>query len=351
MQEKPATKQAIRYPVLVTPTLEKSIIKKMAEDQATETKLADLAAISVQSRLLPFWRAVPRAWFVQFEAVVDPLKTSDDQKYRYVLQKLEPADLQHVTDLLYNPPETGKYEAIKARLLTVYEQSEVQNFQKLISGLELGDQKPSVLLRKMRELNNGLITEEGLKIEWLNHLSPQSRCVLSINNESSLDTLAAMADKMTEYVGSTSTTPTPAAPSTSSHESTNSEILAKLEKLTLEIAELRERGRPPNRRYQRFRYARYRSRSRPRKILPITLLAENQAFGKLTSTPTVADVGVPSSNNRLCVHDRDSNERFLVDTGADISVWAATPKMKRNTTITTYDVTIQDDAMHVFVNN
>ncbi|XP_045778134.1 uncharacterized protein LOC123876050 [Maniola jurtina] len=240
----------------------------MTENQATEEKLADLAAISVQSRLLPFWRAVPRAWFVQFEAVVDPLKTSDDQKYRYVLQKLEPIDLQHVTDILYDPPETGKYEAIKSRLLTVYEKSEVQNFQKLISGLELGDQKPSVLLRKMRELDNGLITEEGLKIEWLNHLSPQSRCVLSVNKESSLDTLAAMADQMMEYTGSTSTgtvavVSTPAAPPTSSREPTNSEILAKLEKLTLEIAELRERGRPTHRMSRRFRNLRYRSRSRP----------------------------------------------------------------------------------------
>ncbi|CAH2265629.1 jg15713 [Pararge aegeria aegeria] len=86
------------------------------ESDAVETKqVADLAAISVQSRLLPFWRQVPRAWFVQFEAVVDPLKTSDDQKFRYVLQKLEPSDLQHVTDLLYDTPATDKYATIKRR--------------------------------------------------------------------------------------------------------------------------------------------------------------------------------------------------------------------------------------------
>lgn len=61
----------------------------------------------------------------------------------------------------------------------------------------------------------------------------------------------------------------------------------------------------------------------------ITLLQKKQNVGKLSLTPTVADVGVPSTSNRLCVHDRNTHERFLVDTGADISVWAATNKLKK----------------------
>lgn len=231
---------------------------------STSNQQAELAAISVQSRLLPFWREIPRAWFLQFEAVVDPLKTSDDQKFRYVLQQLQPVDLQHVTDILYRPPETGKYATIKQRLLTVYEKSEVKNFQQLIRGLELGDQKPSQHLRKMRELSNGLITEEGLRIEWLDHLPAQLRVVLSVNSESSLDTLAAMADKMLEY-----SEPTTIAAVQSSHTTYTPNtadvtvsaqlcVLSKqLEKLSLEVAELR--GRQQERRPYR---GRPRSRSR-----------------------------------------------------------------------------------------
>lgn len=218
---------------------------------------SDLAAISVQSRLLPFWREIPRAWFIQFEAVVDPLKTSDDQKFRYVLQQLQTTDLQQLTDILYNPPTTEKYNAVKNRLLAVYDKSDVKNFQKLISGLELGDQKPTQLLRKMRELGSGMITDEGLKIEWLNHLPTQMRVVLSVNTESSLDTLAAMADKMAEY----SEPATVAAVSTTSQETMTSqfEILSKqVEKLCLEVAELRGRSRERH----RNRYTPFRSRSR-----------------------------------------------------------------------------------------
>nr|XP_049697663.1 uncharacterized protein LOC126054861 [Helicoverpa armigera] len=140
----------------------------MSEEQQAKVQTDinyDVSAVSVQSRLLPFWREIPRAWFIQFEAVIDPLKTSDDQKFRYLLQQLQTVDLQHLTDILYNPPATGKYEKVKQRLLEAYDKSDVKNFQKLISGLELGDQKPSQLLRKMRELASGMITEEGLKIE------------------------------------------------------------------------------------------------------------------------------------------------------------------------------------------
>lgn len=221
----------------------------------------DLAAISVQSRILPFWRDFSRAWFIQFEAVVDPLKTSDDQKFRYVLQQLQGTDLQHVTDILYDTPATDKYITLKNRLLAVYEKSDVKNFQKLVSGLQLGDQKPSQLLRKMRELSAGMITNEGLRIEWLNHLPTPIRVVLSVNTESSLDTLAAMADKMAEYsepatiaevsTATTTTTTNDALP-------TQIAILSKqLEKLSLEINEIR--GRATHRQYRR-----YRSHSRPR---------------------------------------------------------------------------------------
>lgn len=91
---------------------------------------------------------------------------------------------------------------------------EVDNFQKLISDLEVGEQNLTQLLHKMKELSNGFITEEGLRIEWLKQLPMHMRLVLSINKESSLDTLAAMVDQMAEYsetLQAVATVSTPAA--------------------------------------------------------------------------------------------------------------------------------------------
>lgn len=241
-------------------------------DQKEEPQIPQpiVGAMSIQSRLLPFWREIPRAWFIQFEAVIDPLKTSDEQKWRYVLQQLQAQDLQHITDILYHPPEKDKYETLKKRLLAAYDKSDVRNFQQLISGLELGDQKPSQLLRKMRELGTGMITEDGLRIEWLNHMPAQVRVVLSINSESSLDTLAAMADKMVEYTGpatvaAVSISAPPSTSTATTATTTHYDVLAlEVEKLKLEVAELR--GRSARRHHYRHHpRSRSRQQSRPRR--------------------------------------------------------------------------------------
>lgn len=56
----------------------------------------------------------------------------------------------------------------------------------------------------------------------------------------------------------------------------------------------------------------------------------------------MASVDVSHTSNRLCVHDRDTRERFLVDTGADISVLAATDKTRKNS---------RDSALQLFAAN
>ncbi|XP_063545763.1 uncharacterized protein LOC134753756 [Cydia strobilella] len=223
----------------------------------------DLAGISIQSKLLPFWREHPCLWFAQFEALVEPLKTSDDQKFRYALGVMQAADIQQVSDIVLKPPSTGKYSALKTRLLFVYEESASRQFQKLISGLELGEQKPTQLLRRMRELGKNMVPDDGLKVMWMNQLPVQVRTVLSVNTESSLDILAAMADKMlehTEPVTVAAVTRATDLQALQSSENTFFEKLSqKLDNLTLEIAALRSGGRQ---RYRRPFRSRSRSRSR-----------------------------------------------------------------------------------------
>lgn len=243
-------------------------------DNSQLTQMLNMSTVAIQSKLLPFWREHPQLWFIQFESMIDP-QCSDEQKFRYVLQQLQPTDIRHLSDLLLRPPESEKYSAIKERLLSVYGTSEVENFRKLIRGLELGDQKPSALLRKMRELGGSFITDDGLRIEWLNHLPPLMRSTLVINTEAKLDTLAAMADKMFEYDGGhtriTSISPTHPTPSTSATDpmllmNTLSRLCEKLtltiSELRTEVAELKQSNRVNRRRYRSSSRSRTRSNSR-----------------------------------------------------------------------------------------
>lgn len=252
----------------MTPTIEmEESDKTMAVSAKCEQ---DISAIALQAKIPQFWREQPRLWFAQFEAVVAPHKTSDEQKYNLVIPVLARKDIEQVSDIIYKPPETGKYNALKTRLLSVYEESESKQFQKLLSGLELGDQKPTQLLRVMRDLAGEKVPDNALKLLWMGHLPSQIRAVLSVNTESSLDTLAMMADKMMEHtehtIAEVSQCSSTASSSTSSSQDLQFQLLTKeIEKLTLEIASLRKENASQRRSFrQNNYYSRSRSRSRTR---------------------------------------------------------------------------------------
>ncbi|XP_022830390.1 uncharacterized protein LOC111359164 [Spodoptera litura] len=170
----------------------------MATQPKVQPEVVELATVTVSSRIPDFWRDQPRLWFVQCEAVLSPQKLSDEARFNMVVTKLGKEVVQQVSDILLKPPETKKFETLKARLLTVYEESEMRQFQKLLSEMELGDQKPSQLLRRMRDLAREKIPDETLSIMWQGHLPSPVRAVLAVTEAKNLETLAAIADKVME---------------------------------------------------------------------------------------------------------------------------------------------------------
>ncbi|XP_060809952.1 uncharacterized protein LOC132904142 [Amyelois transitella] len=119
---------------------------------STSNVNTEIAAFGISSKIPDFWVEMPRVWFAQFEAIMAPQKQDDEAKYAMVLSKIGKEVVRQITDIITAPPEKKKYEAVKERLLSVYEESEERQFQKLVGEMELGDQKPSSLLRRMREL-------------------------------------------------------------------------------------------------------------------------------------------------------------------------------------------------------
>lgn len=223
----------------------------------------EIAAISLLSRIPSFWRDDVSLWFNQFESVVTSAKISEEQKYHLVIALLEKTELKQVSDILRRPPPKEiKYSTLKNRLISVYEESETRQLQTLLSGLELGDMKPTQLLRKMRDLGESLIPDDALKVLWMNQLPSQIRAVLAVNSESPLDTLASMADKMREQIGTHYVAAI--APSTSIPGKSQIDVLsAQIEKLALEVAELRGRRSSYRRPFRRARsHSRRDSRSR-----------------------------------------------------------------------------------------
>lgn len=160
----------------------------------------EIATTSVVSRIPEFWRDQPRLWFLQFEAVVNAQKQGDDYKFNMVMARLQKEEVKQIGDILAAPPEDGKYIALKNRLIDCYEESEKTKLQKLISNTDLGDQKPSQLWRRMKELANGNIKDNMLKLMWLRQLPHSVTSVLAATEELSMEKNTQIADRIHENI-------------------------------------------------------------------------------------------------------------------------------------------------------
>lgn len=101
-------------------------------------------------KLPDFWQLNPRPWFQHIEAQFELRGISQDvTKYFHVVAALDAPTTARAMGLLEAPPAAGKYDALKAFLLRLYELSELEKADRLLSLNGLGDGKPSELMERM----------------------------------------------------------------------------------------------------------------------------------------------------------------------------------------------------------
>ncbi|KAF9423209.1 hypothetical protein HW555_001278 [Spodoptera exigua] len=238
--------------------------------------MPELSSVSTSLRIPPIWRDKIRLWFAQFEAIMSPQKKGDQAMFELVVGHLERQDLDEISDIILHPPERERYEALKNRLLQVYEESEQRQVQRLLSEMELGDLKPSQLLRRMKNLAADNISDAALRIMWTNHLPQSVRAVLAVSDNiakySDIHDLAMMADKILEQTQPHGTVA--AVTENPTFPRVHASIEDKIDMLTREIAELKaaqssHRCNHQSRRPQRSRSSsRYRPHPRQRDNTP-----------------------------------------------------------------------------------
>ena len=162
--------------------------------------LANLVGV-VGVKLPPFWKGDPIVWFAQAEA---QFKTRniivEDTKFAHIVAALQPEVAQEVRDILISPPADKPYSVLRDQLIQRTSASEQRRVQLLLTEEELGDRRPSQLLRRMTQLAGAQQLDSGiLRQLFLQRLPANVRLILaSASTKTSLEDLAELADRIIE---------------------------------------------------------------------------------------------------------------------------------------------------------
>lgn len=219
-------------------------------------------------RLPPFWTKNPKTWFRQIEALFHARRIQSQMtKYCEVLPLIPPDLVDDIDDVLSTAQADRAYDTLKSAILSRTAISERSRIQQLLTSEELGDRRPSQLLHRMKQLLGDTADDHTpiLRELFLNRLPHEVRMILAGNDDVSLDRLAELADRITDYA-SASLAPVRSAavldtPPTSDLQAAVARLTEEMSRMSSQMADLRsalnrrsrDRGQPRNRSASRRR--------------------------------------------------------------------------------------------------
>ncbi|BHF77644.1 hypothetical protein SprV_0602075300 [Sparganum proliferum] len=164
--------------------------------------------------------------------------TREDTKFHYVVAALPMVIATDLRDIIDWPPTEAPYTALKEALISRISLSTQKRLQRLISEEDLGNRKPTQLLRRLEQLADGQMLDATMfKQLFLQRLPPSVQAILAPNIPSStVQTLAATADRILEYYQPPVTVN---VASRSTIAPTIEDVVKRLDALTLEVSQLR----------------------------------------------------------------------------------------------------------------
>lgn len=166
------------------------------------TSNATVATNAVTIKIPPFWPSDPELWFAQVEAQFGIKQiTTQNTKYSHVVAALSPEAATEVRDLILTPPDANSYDVLKAALIERVSLSKRRKIHQLLHEEELGDRKPSQLLRRLQQLS-GNSGSDLLRELFLQRLPSHVQVGLLSHPGKPLPELALVADGMMELVES-----------------------------------------------------------------------------------------------------------------------------------------------------
>ncbi|UYV69834.1 hypothetical protein LAZ67_7000922, partial [Cordylochernes scorpioides] len=271
-----------------------------------------------------FWPNDPELWFITLESQFllnkpSPI-TNDDTKFSYLISLLPPSTAIEVREFIISPPPDNKYDALKKAIIKCTADSEFKKLQQLLTQEELGDRLPSQLLRHLRQLigESKAVSDTTLKMLWMQRLPKNIQIILTTQEQASLNSLADLADRVTEITSSPSS-------STSTLEKELASLRAEISALKIDL----------NKKEERISRSRSRSSSSSRKSSPNSYRKYNPngswCWYHFRFKHHARKCISPCTFNKKAKNQQENsnNNHFLLDTGAEISVLPPRPEDRR----------------------
>jgi hypothetical protein len=165
--------------------------------------------------------------------------TNENTKFNHVVGSLDTDVAELISDFLTWPATATPFTGLKNRIIQEFEESEGRKVTKLLTELELGDKKPSQLLREIRTLAGTQVKDDLLKTIFIQRLPVTTRSILATSKDD-LDTLGTMADKLVEFSSPGSSVCAQSVQMPSSHmiENTGTIRTGRFSQLEVQVAEL-----------------------------------------------------------------------------------------------------------------
>ncbi|CAB3380152.1 Hypothetical predicted protein [Cloeon dipterum] len=155
-----------------------------------------------QMKFPDYWKNDVEAWFERVDAffTIRRIKT-DATRVAWIKQHL-PEDVYIQTrDIFRDAPEDDQYNFVRNAILKRLGPTKDQKLQQLLAKEEMGDEKPSVYLRKLQHLAGKDGTDDMVRNIWMGQLPDSIRKLLAAHGDRTLDRQAEIADDIQNVMG------------------------------------------------------------------------------------------------------------------------------------------------------
>lgn len=189
-----------------------------------------------------------QTWLRQVDVRMKLAKiTTEQEKYEYLIASLPSEIINCVYDLINQQPAVDPYTTLVRRIESEFQPTEREQVKKLLQGMVMGDKKPSLFLREMRNLAKNQVTDVVLKELFLNQLPENLRNILIVIESASLDSLAEAADRGWDPSRQPVVASAEAAPSHTGTEQRMNELMGKMVEVLDRISRRDDQGRSKRR--------------------------------------------------------------------------------------------------------